>query len=151
MEQLASDAAVMLLVGTPFLIFAKIVHGLATRRVSLAPRGSRGARAELVVWSLIAAVDSHTLALWSSVANQPEDLCAPYRPAMGADVYLDGGYFLDYPVEVRCVWPDGGSVNVVPWPLNVATALLFVTAVAIAAHAGVRAYRRRRARHHTTP
>jgi hypothetical protein len=143
MEQFANDLAILLLVGTPLLVFAKTVHALATRRVSLAPRGSRGVMAELVAWLLIAAVDSHTFALWSTVTNQPEDLCARYRPDMGADVYLDGGYFFDYPIDVQCVWPDGGSVNVVSWPLNVATALLVTSAAAITAHAAVRAYRRR--------
>ncbi|WP_216216097.1 hypothetical protein [Amycolatopsis aidingensis] len=143
MEQFASETATLLLFTSPLLIFAKIVHGLATRRVSLAPRGSRGVKAELTGWLLLAALDAHTLALWSAFSYEPESLCARYRPGSASGAYLTDGRFFEYPVQLRCVWPDGGSVNVVPWPLNVATALFAAAALAVVAHAAVRAYRLR--------
>lgn len=69
MEQLAGEISLMLLAGTPFLVLAKLVHALATWRLSLARRGSRLAKAESVAWLLLAAVDSHTMAPWSGLAT----------------------------------------------------------------------------------
>lgn len=138
MEQFASDVATLLLVATPVLVLAKLVHGFSAQRMSFAPRDSRGAKVELVAWLLLAAVDSHTLALWSAFANQPEDLCARHRPALGGDVHISGGDFFDYPVTAECVWP-GESVTVTPWPLNILTALFLVAALAVTAHAAIRA------------
>jgi len=131
--------ATLLLFGTPLLVLAKLVHGLATRRLSFAPRG---ARVELVAWLLIGTVDSHTAALWSSAANQPADLCSRYRPALGENVHISSGDFFDYPVDARCVWPGRESVSITPWPLNVLTAAFFAAAVAVTAYFAIRAYRR---------
>ncbi|MCT2582456.1 hypothetical protein [Actinophytocola gossypii] len=147
MEEFASDIALMFLVCTPLLVFAKVVHGLAAQRLSFASRGSRGVKVELVAWLLLGAVDSHTFALWSGVANQAEDLCAKYRPELGDNVYLSGGYFFEYPVNVQCVWPAGGTVTVTPWPLNAATALFAAAAVTVTAYTVISAYRR--SRHNT--
>ncbi|TDV36084.1 hypothetical protein [Actinophytocola oryzae] len=135
MEQLANDVALLLLVGTPFLVLAKLVHGLAAQRPSFAPRRTRGAKVELVAWLLLGTVDAHTFALWSNATLQAQDVCTRYRPELGSDVYLSGGYFFDYPVSVRCVWPGGQSVEVTAWPLNVLTALFAAAAVAVVAHA----------------
>lgn len=150
MEQFAFDAGSWLLLATPLLILAKIMHGVATQRISLAPFGTRLAKVEAVTWLLIVAVDFHMLALWSSFANQPEDVCGRYRPEMGADVRLTDGHIFGFPVEIRCVWPGGHSANLVPWPLNAATAVFFTAALGVAAHASVRAYLGRCARQHST-
>ena len=135
MDRFAGDVAVLLLVGTPLLVVAKLVHGLASGRASFARPGSRRARAEPVAWLLLGAVDAHTAALWSTFANQAEDLCRRYRPDLGDDVRLDGGDLLDYPVDVRCVWRAGESVAVTTWPLDAVAALLVLAAVAVAARA----------------
>ena len=56
MGEFGSEAATLLLFATPLLVFAKVVHGVAAGRMSLAQRGSPWAKAELGAWSLIAAV-----------------------------------------------------------------------------------------------
>lgn len=148
MDKFGSEVATLLLLATPLLIFAKVVHGIVVGRVSLARRGSLWVKAELGAWSLLAAIDTHILTLWLASAHQAEDLCMRYRPQMGTDVYLDGGYFLEFPVRVRCVWPDGESMNVASWPLNVLTAVFFTAAVAITAYTAVQGFRRSRSRRH---
>jgi hypothetical protein len=140
-ELFAAEVATVLLVGTPVLVFVKLVQMLAAQRLTFARRGSRGAKAESVGWLLLAAVDSHTLALWSTFANQPMDLCGQYRPDLGNNVHIASGGFFDFPRNAQCVWPEA-SVAVTPWPLNVFTALFFAAAVAVTTHAAVRAYRR---------
>jgi hypothetical protein len=137
-EQFASGVATLLLVATPVLVAAKLVHAFVTRRATLASRGSRGARVEPVAWLLLGALDSHTFALWSSFANQPEDLCASYRPDLGTDVHIDSGGFFDYPVTANCVWPQE-TVAVTPWVLNVLTALFLVSAAVVTVHTVLRA------------
>jgi hypothetical protein len=69
MEQFAGEISLMLLAGTPFLVLAKLVHALAMWRLSFARRGSRLAKAELVAWLLLVAINSHTVAPWSSLAT----------------------------------------------------------------------------------
>ncbi|SDP16916.1 hypothetical protein SAMN04487905_102245 [Actinopolyspora xinjiangensis] len=145
MEDLAGEFATLLLVGTPWLVLGKLLHWLATGRSSLAPRGSRGVKGELVAWLLLVTLDSHTAALWSGIANQPEDVCEPsaWEPTPG--LYIDSSSLFDYPVVTRCVWPDGDTKTLVPWELNITTAVLLTAAVAVAVHAAVRAHRHRRA------
>lgn len=139
MERFAGDIGITLLVGTPLLVFVKLVCALATQRLSFAPRGSRRAKVELVGWLLLGAIDSHTLAVWSNIAHQPEDLCSRHRPDLDENVYISGGDFLDYPVTAHCVWFSGERVSVTPWPLNIVTALFVAAAVAVTTYA-VRAY-----------
>jgi hypothetical protein len=147
MERFASDIGISLLVGTPLLVFVKLVFLLATQRLSFAPRGSRRAKGELVGWLLVGAVDSHTLALWLTVTNQPESRCLPHRPDLDTDVYLSTSDFLDYPVTVHCVWFSGERVDVSPWLLNIVTALFVAAAVAVTAHAYHRRAQHGTARH----
>lgn len=132
MEKFAFTVSVLLLVATPPLVLAKLLHGLVTRRLTFARAGSRRSRAELVAWPLLGAVDAHLLALLSGFANQAEDLCTPLRPELGTEVYITDGGFFDYPVDVRCVWPGHESVGVTPWPLNALTALFLAAALAAA-------------------
>ncbi|SFT82516.1 hypothetical protein SAMN04487904_109158 [Actinopolyspora lacussalsi subsp. righensis] len=146
MEDLASELATLLLGGTPWLVLGKFLHWLATGRVSLARRGSSGVRVELVGWLLLATLDAHTAALWSGIANQPEDVCEPtaWEPTPG--VRIESSSLFDYPVTTHCVWPDGHTMGLVPWQLNAATLLLFTATVAVIVHTAVRTHRHRSTR-----
>ncbi|GAB3547921.1 hypothetical protein J2S53_002358 [Actinopolyspora lacussalsi] len=146
MEDLASELATLLLVGTPWLVLGKFLHWLTTGRISLARRGSSGVRVELVGWLLLATLDAHTAALWSGIANQPEDVCETNPWKLSSDVYIESSSLFDYPVTTHCVWPDGHTMSLVPWQLNAATLLLFTTAVAVVVHTAVRAHRHRSTR-----
>lgn len=146
MERIANDLALLLLAVTPLLVLVKLVHGLTRRRATFAPRGSRRARVEPVAWLLLAAVDSHTAALWSTIAHQAEDLCGRYRPDLGDDVHLSGGYFFEFPVDVRCVWRSGETAAVTTWPLDALTEVFVLAAVAVPVIARVRRSRRHGAR-----
>ncbi|WP_019816193.1 hypothetical protein [Saccharomonospora saliphila] len=142
-EDLAFELATLLLVGTPLALLGKLVHALTTRRHSFAPPGTRRARAEPVVWLLLGAVDFHVLAFWSTFTLQPEDLCTPHALSIDTGVRRAEGSFFAHPAESRCVWPDGSSVNMVPWPLNAGTAVCVAAAVAVAGYGIVRSRRRR--------
>ncbi|SDJ67183.1 hypothetical protein SAMN04487820_101187 [Actinopolyspora mzabensis] len=151
MEDFAIEFTTLLLFATPLLILVKILQMLLTQRLPLLARGSGWGMFELVTWLLVAALDSHNLALWSGIANQPEDVCETNPWKLSSDVYIESSSLFDYPVTTHCVWPDGHTMSLVPWQLNAATLLFFTTAVAVTAYAALRAHRRRRARHHTTP
>ncbi|ASU79985.1 hypothetical protein CDG81_18885 [Actinopolyspora erythraea] len=149
MADFASEFATLLLFGTPWLVLGKLLHWLAAGRISLAPRGSRGVKGELVAWLLLATLDCHTAALWSDFTIQPEDKCQRYGFSSNSHVHIDGSSFFDYPVVTRCVWPDGDTKPLVPWELNITTAVLLTAAVAVVVHAAVRTHRHRRAPQHT--
>ncbi|ASU79982.1 hypothetical protein CDG81_18870 [Actinopolyspora erythraea] len=150
MEDFAIEFTTLLLFATPLLILVKILQMLLTQRLPLVSRGYGWAMFELVTWLLVATLDSHTLALWSGIANQPEDVCEPNAWKPSSDVYIESSSFFDYPVATHCVWSDGHTMSLVPWQLNAATLLFLTAAIAVTAYAAVRAHRRRGARQHTT-
>ncbi|SDJ67128.1 hypothetical protein SAMN04487820_101184 [Actinopolyspora mzabensis] len=149
MEDLASEFATLLPFGTPWLVLGKLLRCLAMGRFSLARRGSSWTRGELVTWLLVATLDSRSLALWSGIANQPEDVCEPtaWEPTPG--VRIESSSLFYYPVTTHCVWPDGHTMSLVPWQLNAATLLLFTVTVAVFVRTAVRAHRHRSTRRHT--
>ncbi|GGU11808.1 hypothetical protein [Streptomyces violascens] len=105
-----------------FLLGAKLVHLLATRRVWLSPRGARPG-VELTVLSVCVAVAAYVPGLWIGFGtNGTAGACVR---ALGNPMRDEGPAGEPtvveqlFPLSRECRWSDGTHIDLVPLWLNV--------------------------------
>uniref|UniRef100_A0AAU2UZ51 Uncharacterized protein n=1 Tax=Streptomyces sp. NBC_00003 TaxID=2903608 RepID=A0AAU2UZ51_9ACTN len=105
-----------------FLLGAKLVHLLASRRIWLSPRGARPG-VELTVLSMCVAVAAYVPGLWIGFSTEGSaEACVQALDNPMRDEGPAGELTVvesQFPLSRECRWGDGTRIDLVPLWLNV--------------------------------